>query len=551
MKVASTVQSGGKTSTVTGNAVGKVYLSLSDGVTTTTVAKKAFQHLGVEIDVFVPNRFKDGYGLNPKNMEKFCREYDVILSGDTGIRAFEAGVLAEEIGHADLIITDHHEPFVETLEHMEKAPADSIIEEHGDTYIAIPKAYAVVNPHRLGDKYPCKSLAGVGVIFKTMMALFIHRKEKTTPLLELLDLVATGCIADLVPQIDRHGEELDFEVRTLCKLGIKQMNEKPSTWVRAIKATFGIKGEINATHIGFSIGPLLNAPGRLEDPTPAVELLVEDDLEEALIKAKGLKEINTKRQSQTKSYEKTIKQLENGPSEHYDYGIVARAENEEEYHIGVAGLVAGKLCEHFYRPTIALAPVTKEDGSVVLKGSARSIPDIHVLNMLNKVKDEIGEFVYGGHAQAAGLTIEEHRFEEFRTAFRNACKEHEESVFVPKVFYDLDMDFEDVDFSFIETLQLFEPFGQENFEPVFCAKDVFLRKVTPHGKGTGAGFTFEQNFIDLKGVTFNKGKEYEALFQESFKKNGECRVDILFHPYINEWNNNISIQLRLKDVRFL
>lgn len=516
-----------------------------DGVTSTTMMKVGFQLLGLEIDTYAPNRFKDGYGLNPKNMNKFCREYDLIISADTGIRAFEAAKIANEIGHADLIVTDHHEPMIDHVSRLHTVPEDAIVETHGDEFIALPDAYATIDPQRLGDKYPCKTLAGVAVIFKTLLAVFLSRGINPKELFYHLDLVATGCIADLAQQIDKHGPSLDFEVRMLCKYGIQVMNKKPSVWVQAIKEATNIKDPIDSTHIGFRIGPLLNAPGRLEDPTPAVNLLLEKDLEKAKEMAKELKKINSKRQEQTKEYEQVIESLLQEGEENYDYGIVVES---DVFHIGIAGLVAGKLCEYFYRPSIALAPVEK-DGKVVLKGSARSIPGIHVLRMLDKVRDEIGDFVYGGHEQAAGMTLEPERFEDFRRAFRNACMQHDEKVFVPSIYYDVEVDLEEVDFALLKFLDMFEPFGQENPKPVFKASNVRLSFIKEIMDGKGARFTFEQNSTSINGVSFKNGEKFVSLYHDVLTHSDDCFVDILFSPSINEWNGNVSVQLLVEDMR--
>jgi single-stranded-DNA-specific exonuclease len=547
--------------------------------------KEGFALLGVNIDVYAPNRFTDGYGLNPKNMKKFAEKYDLLISGDTGIRAFEGARVVKEIGKAELIVTDHHEPlegsitgmlsdkfekrafenpaFVapnligitedekkELLYSFEVVPCDAVIEMHGDHFIALPDSLTVVNPKRLADHYPNKSLSGVAVVFKVFQAIFIAKGMDMKPLYNLLDVVATGLVADLVPHVDvrktKTGDVLDFEVRTMTSLGLQVMNNAPKPWVKAIAEANSIKGEINAGHIGFRIGPILNAPGRLEDPMPAVQLLLEKDQNAANEIAKQLKAINSERQEQTSEYEAVIEDLLLEGEDRYDYGIVVQS---DKFHIGIAGLVAGKLCEHFYRPTIALAPLEK-DGKVVLKGSARSIPGVHVLRMLDFVKEEIGDFVYGGHEQAAGLTLEPERFDAFWRAFRKAAMIYDESVFTPQIFYDADVAFEEVDYGLLKYLKMFEPYGEGNRKALFKASGVKLSMLKPIMEGKGAKLTFKQGRTVLNGISFKNGEFYTQKYQDCLRADQECLVDVLFSPELNVWNGQESIQLQVEDIHF-
>lgn len=547
-----------------------------DGVTSSTILKEGFKLLGVEVDVFSPNRFVDGYGLNMKRMEEFIGSYDLIISADTGIRAFPAAKFLKDSG-VDLIVTDHHEPFDGKMEHLltrfkekfpeeaaqfetlseeeqivrlkevEFLPEEAVIERHGDEFIALPDAYAIIDPKRLGDEYACKTLSGVGIAFKLLQALCIERGVSLRPLFMMLDLVAAGTIADVTPQISRFKGKNDFEVRTMCKFGIDVMNMQPSPWVKAIQQVQGIKAEITSTTIGFKIGPLLNAPGRLEDPMKAVDLLSEKDEEKALEKAKELKAINVKRQIQTEEYEKVIMELEEKGPEYTDYGVVAVS---EDFHIGIAGLVASKVLDHYYRPAIALAPIEK-DGKMVLKGSARSIAGVNVLKMLDKVKEKIGSYEYGGHEQAAGMTLEVKREDEFRWAFREACMDHDESVFSPCEFYDTEMRLEDITFRMIEDLKKFEPYGAENPEPIFRANDLNLRLVKPIMEGKGAKLTFEQDGLVMQGITFNLGEKIVEKQKEILRKRKKPVVDVLFQPSVNNYNPyDPTLQLIIKDIHF-
>lgn len=561
-----------------------------DGVTTVAIAKEALSNLAaalgkeIHVDVFTPNRFIDGYGINVNNVERFVTEYDLIISGDTGIRAFEAAYQIKQSGQADLIVTDHHEPMeghlhelfenfhtrvekdnlevdltafdalavsekMNVLQSHNVLPKEAVVEVIGDHWIALPDAVGVIDPQRLGDTYPCKTLAGVGVMFKVMHALYIEYKTDPKPLFYLLDYVATGSIADLAQQIDKHGETLDFEVRTMCKYGIQIMNEFPKVWVRAILEGMGVdpKRTIDSTTIGFKIGPLLNATGRIDDPEPAANLLLEKDYDKALAKATNLAEVNKERQAQTRSSETIIEELKEEGEERYDYGIVVQS---NLYGIGIAGLVAGDLVKEFYRPSIALAPHTYPDGRVVLKGSARSIPGIHVLRVMDAVKERIGDYIYGGHEQAAGMTLEVERFEAFREAFREECMKHAESVFIPKKFYDLDLDFTDVSEGFIKSLEFLKPHGEGNNSPVFMAKDVEIMMIKPLKEGKYGKYTFRQNGMIIQGLMWSDPTEIMATYKQNLRDKTKNVVDILYVPEINMWNGEVNLQARVVDLRF-
>lgn len=580
----------------------------ADGVTTSTLLKEGFRLLGVEIDVFSPNRFLDGYGLNPKRMDGFARKYDLIISGDTGIRAFAAAKLVKEIGQADLIVTDHHEPHIVGKEVVdaEAEMQGAITEVVGEEKIYLPDCFAVIDQQRIGDPYPNKSLAGVGVVFKLMQALFMKRNVDMKPLLYLLDLVATGTIADLAKQIDSHGESFDFENRVMCKYGIAVMNEHPKPWVKAIAISTGIKKmtdaektalkeakdilksisnedeeafahateyvnvmietienrylksepfftkkeAIDSISIGFRIGPTLNAPGRLDDPMPAIDLLLEKDDRQALGKAKELKKVNAKRQEQTKEYEQMITYLDGAAKDQKDFGIVVQSDT---FHIGIAGLVAGKLQQHYYRPTVALAPVEKE-GKVVLKGSARSIPGVHILRCLDYVKEKIGSYEYGGHEQAAGLTLEPHRFEEFRLAFREACKQANEESFVPCVYYDTEIKLADANDSLIHYIAHFAPFGEGMFisdtkKPLFRTSGVLVQDIKPIMERKGCIFTFIEDGETVKGIMFSGGETVNDAYDKTKKQSIPCFADILYSPEFNEFRGKVSVQLMVADIK--
>lgn len=582
----------------------------ADGVTTGAIFKRGFELLNVDVDVFCPNRFKEGYGLNPDKIKEFVEEYDLIISGDTGIRAFEAATLVTHHSDCDLIITDHHEPFI--LELSEETAGSKIALEQGavvetfdDKKMFLPDCLAVIDPHRLGDEYPNKSMAGVGVAFKTMHAVFDALEKNPYDLFTHLDLVAVGSIADLAPQINKFNGKWDFENHLFCKLGIGIMNESPKPWVRSISLVTNIKHteksdleyynsvkeelsllpegdmseeekqtelnrikfetfrqyllsdpffnddeKIDSTAIGFRIGPTLNAPGRLDDPRPALDLLLEEDLNASLKQAIALKNINKKRQEQTEEYTQVIADLKSGNPMFYDYGIVVQSEN---FHSGIAGLVAGKLQQHFYRPTIALASF-EENGVSYLKGSARSIDDVHILNCIDYVATKIEPFVYGGHPQAAGMTLRASQFDDFRKYFREACMRYDDEAFIPKIRYDTELEFSEINFDLIDVLSLFEPFGVGMFksdtkEPLFRTNDATITQLKIHKNGRGASIKIKKDGYTFNCVTFDRGVEFQDIYFEQLENPDSFKIDLLYSPSINVWNNQTTIQLMLSDIK--
>ncbi|QST02932.1 hypothetical protein IMZ31_20505 (plasmid) [Pontibacillus sp. ALD_SL1] len=552
-----------------------------DGVTTVSVFKKAFNVLGVKVDVFVPNRFKEGYGPNVNKLKTCMGDYDLIITGDTGIRSFEAANLLKDTP-CDFIVTDHHEPMegklatlfqdflkkssvdkemfeaymleqkIEVMQSEHFLPSNGIIEIRGDEYIVLPDAYAVIDPKRLRDPYPFKSLAGVGVAFKVMQAVFIKENQDVKPLFRLLDYVAAGTIADLANQIEQGENGMDLENRILCKYGIQLMNKDPEVWVKTLSTISGIEGGgVDSTAIGFRIGPMLNAPGRLEDPTLAVQFLLEEDPEQSKTLASKLKSINEKRKSQTKNgYEMMQSILEEAPPSWCDFGIVAVAPEENVYHIGVAGLVASKIQQHYYRPTIALSPVMKE-GKVILKGSARSIPGVHILHCLDEVKKEIGLYEYGGHEQAAGLSLEPERVEDFRRAFRKAVQAYPKEVFTPLIRYQSLMEFKEADEWLMKLLSKLEPFGEGNRKPLFRSNRVIIRHVKEIMGGRGCILTLCQGNVTLKGITFTEGERILKAYHRTKKHRESCEVDLLYTPEYNEFRGVKNIQLLVEDMKFM
>jgi len=362
-----------------------------------------------------------------------------------------------------------------------------------------------------------------------------------------------------------NAESGSFEVRNLVKLGLSIMNNRPKHWVTAVKE---IKEKnkgtskkpanerpIVAGDLGFTYGPLLNATGRLYDPRPAAEFLMEQDKEKTDEIAKYLHEVNLERRKlSAENTAEILKSLKELGEEYKDYGIVVTSPN---LHVGITGLVAGDVLKEYYRTTIALAPFEMADGTVVLKGSARSIHNISVLEALIDVEEELGPYTFGGHEQAAGVTIYPEQFDEFQRLFRLAVKKQADKygpeVFEPKKFYDAKIKFEEINFDLINELALFEPFGMGNEEPSFYAEDAFIESITvlrdrETQKEKALKFNFVQDGFFMEGITFTKIKELESQYEVALMENSMVPCKLLGIPQTNEWAGRIKFQFKVEDI---
>ncbi len=534
----------------------------ADGVTTTAIFVLGMKQLGKEVDYFLPNRFKDGYGVNVRNVEEFAK-YDLIVTGDTGIKAYEAIYELTHSYNRDVIVTDHHEPAVYPVSKRERVPEKTKVIENKKEVMAIPDCYAVINPKRIDCSYPGKDLSGAGVIFKVIEELFNYLHYPKKNLYQLLDLVACGLIPDMVPMFNIKKDS--FEVRNLVKLGLSIMNNRPKDWVTAVQDVKKgdsanskkkkVERPIVAMDLGFTYGPLLNATGRLYDPRPAAEFLLEQSKEKTYEIAKYLHEVNLERRKlSAENTAEILKDLKNKGEEFTDYGIVVTSPN---LHVGITGLVAGDVLKEYYRTTIALAPFETPEGEKVLKGSARSIYGISVLDALIDVEEEMGPYTFGGHEQAAGITLIPEQLDTFQSLFRLAIKKQVDKigdeVFEPKKFYDAKIRFEEIDLRLIDELSKFEPYGMGNEEPLFHAENVLIDSITvlrdkETGKEKALKFNFVQDGFFMEGITFTKIKELEQQYEEALKDNSMVSCKILGVPQKNEWAGRVKLQFKVEEI---
>ncbi|WP_209122835.1 single-stranded-DNA-specific exonuclease RecJ [Alkalihalobacillus sp. BA299] len=473
----------------------------ADGVSSTSVMIYLMRELGANFNYYIPNRFTEGYGPNEAAFRQAKAEgYDLIITVDTGISAVHEAEVAKEIG-IDLIITDHHE-----------APPK------------LPDAYAIVNPKKPGCTYPFKGLAGVGVAFKVAHALL---EDVPT---HLLDIVAIGTIADLVPLVD--------ENRLLAKRGIDALHRTTKPGLKAIKKIAGIDGQVlNAEHVGFTIGPRINAAGRLESADPAVELMITDDEVAGKEMAEEIDLLNKQRKAIVDEIAKeAILQVETEyPSSDNRVLIVGG----EGWNPGVIGIVASRLVEKFYRPTIVLS-IDKEKG--VAKGSARSIEGFDMFVNLSESRDILPHF--GGHPMAAGLTMQIEHIEELRSRL-NAQAEQllTEEDFIPITKVDLVATLDEISLDVINQLDELAPYGISNPIPKVLIEDVSIAQVRRIGSDENhLKVLFEQDGTTLDGIGFQLGYLHPEI-------NPAAKISAVGTVSVNEWNGHCKPQLFIEDVR--
>ncbi|RKD21542.1 single-stranded-DNA-specific exonuclease [Caminicella sporogenes DSM 14501] len=479
-----------------------------DGVTSTALLVEFFSNITNNIDYYIPNRFSEGYGLN-KEAIKYIKEEmkgDLIITVDNGVSSFDEVEYAKEIG-LDIIVTDHHNP-------PEKLPE-----------------CILVDVKQKGDIYPFKELCGCGIAFKLAQALQRSLKLPKNTLSKLLDLVTLATIADIVPLID--------ENRTLIKYGLRIINSNKRLGLSVLREVVGLKDkEINAGRIGFILAPCFNAAGRLEDAKLGVELLLEKNEERALKLANILYRLNRERQKVQERGEEYCRQLVEKNYMNYDF-LVLRADNISE---GVIGIVAGKIKDIFYKPTLV---VTKtEEG--YLKGSGRSIKGINIYEELKKVSDLFIGF--GGHEMACGFSLEEDKLDELREKLNFRAKEiknESPDIFIPKIDIIAEIKPSDLTIDLIEEVSKLEPYGMGNSKPLFAIKNIKVNTKWTRACGNNnihLKFSGKKDNIFLNGVGFSLAEKYNNLGEVLY-------VDIAFSPEINEYNGKVSVQMVIEDIK--
>ncbi|MDP1714746.1 MAG: single-stranded-DNA-specific exonuclease RecJ [Anaerolineales bacterium] len=487
-----------------------------DGVTATALLVESLKILDADVRGYIPNRFEEGYGLNNNALDELKAEgVKLVITVDCGIRSPKEALHARTIG-LDLIISDHHHPDGENL----------------------PPALAVINPKQHGDIYPDKDLAGVGIAYKIAEALVSDHAPRTDDrpppegtlnglsLNNLLDLVALGTVADLAPLVG--------ENRTLVRKGLRQMQQTTRQGLFSLAAVSEIVlAKVNAGHIGFTLGPRLNAAGRLKEALAAFELLTTSDVFRAGELAQMLDMQNRERQRITRDIQKRAEKMV--MSEDPDAYLLFAA--HEDFNAGVVGLAASRLTEKYYRPAIV---ASKGEGET--RGSCRSIPEFHITDALDQCSDLLVR--HGGHAAAAGFTVKNENLSELVTRLKAiAAEKLSKEDLRPMVAADAEVSLVDMRPDLYEKcLRYLEPTGYGNRDAAFVARNVKVkssRTVGADGKHLKLALEDENKFTH-DAIGFRLG---------DWHKNMPPHVDILFTYEVNEYNGRVGYQLNLKDMR--
>ena len=479
-----------------------------DGVTSTVILRRALELLGADVVHFIPERFRDGYGLQPASIDRLKQDgVRLIISVDCGIRADEAATRARELG-IDLIITDHHEPGAE-----------------------LPHALAIINPKRHDCTYPDKNLAGVGVALKLVQALCTCTGHANW-LPAFVKVAAIGTLADVVP--------LTGENRIIAKLGLGMLSKGPhKVGLRALLDVCGLTGrEIDSYHIGFVVAPRVNAAGRMSTPDIAARLLLAADEtmgEEARALAEQLDAENLRRQQEEADIVSEAKKIVETDLEVGSRTVTVVA--GEGWHRGVIGIVASKLVDAFHRPAIVIST----DGNLA-HGSCRSIPSFNMLAALESCAELMSKF--GGHKQAAGLTLETSRIRELRARvndFADACLTPDDLR--PRLWIDGALTFRAINEQVVSELSTLAPFGAGNPCPIFRTSRVEIVDGPRLLKERHLKMAFKQDGRVLRGVA------WRASERESFVAEHRAAIDLAFSLENDTYNGERYLQLSVADFR--
>lgn len=495
-----------------------------DGNSATVVLMKGIGFFTDNISFAIPHRMEDGYGISKGIVDSAKKNnVDLIITCDNGISAFEVVEYCNSL-NIPIIVTDHHQV---------------VIDDEGNQIL--PKANAVVNPHRLDCEYPFKELCGAGVAFKLMQALYDELGGDEDYLIDLLQFVAMGTVCDVVDLVD--------ENRFFVKKGLEILNSSDNVGINKLQRENAV-GKITTTSLGFKLGPCINAAGRLDSASIGVELFLEEDESMATDYAKRLVELNEERKSLTNDAYSRInaKVRESG---HFNDDIIVMY--DDELHESIAGIVAGRIKDYYYRPTLIFSNA-KEDG--ILKGSARSIEDYDIISKLREFSNLFEKL--GGHAMAAGFSIKKENLDILRKSLNQNSNLTSEN-FVEKIKIDCSLDFKLISYNIVDELKLLEPYGKANPEPLFGTKNVEIKSISVIGKNKNViKLVLSQDDIEFSGIIFSNFDKYISYFNKKFETEDIILeqnniknkfIDILYTPVINEYMNNKSIQLLIKDIR--
>ncbi len=473
-----------------------------DGTTSVSIVFSYFSKFTSNIEYYIPDRYKEGYGISKIGID-YAKETGVslIIALDCGTRSIELIAYAASLG-IDFIVCDHHLP--------------------GDE---LPDAVALLNPKRKDCTYPYKELSGCGIGFKLIQAYAQANDFSFDDVCKYLDLVAVSTCSDIV--------EIRDENRILVYYGLKKINENPCIGLQALLQSYQIKEEYEVSDIVFCIGPKINAAGRIADAKSSVKLLIEEDFHQARLLAKTLIDNNTERKDIDSDITKeAMEMLENSAELRSRKSTVLYS---EKWHKGVIGIVASRLIETYYKPTIIFSEVNG-----MLTGSARSIKDFDVHDAIGSCGDLVVQ--YGGHKYAAGLTIKKEQFEAFTERFEEIVNQNStEELRTPEISYDTEIDFSEITQKFFVVLDQFKPHGPGNMTPIFR---------TNHVADSGSRIVKEKH---LKLVAYQSGTRFDGIafnMSDAFPMiSKNLPFDVCYSLEMNEFKGVRNLQLKVRDIR--
>lgn len=474
-----------------------------DGTTSVASLYQFIHHIYSETDFYIPHRYREGYGISEMGID-FAKEngFTLIISLDCGIKSTELITYAKTLG-IDFIVCDHHLPDKD-----------------------LPPAVAILNPKQIDCRYPFKELCGCGVGFKLMMALSGKLGLPDTAYLDYLDLVAIAIAADIVP--------ITGENRILAFYGLQKANENPCPGIRALMQLAGVQKQMHISSLVFVIAPRVNAAGRMDDARKAVQLFIEKDNNQALAFAEMLHSDNIDRREADSSITEEAMALISADLEAINRKTTVVF--QEHWHKGVVGIVASRLIEIYYRPTIVL---TKSGDFVA--GSARSVAGFNLYEAVHACREHL--LGYGGHFAAAGMTLLPEKVQAFADAFeKEVSRLITDDLLIPEIIIDAEISFTAINQPFFSILTQMEPFGPENMRPVFIARKVQDTGFSKIVKEQHIRFVLKQNNITLTGIGFNMADKFHFLQSQQ-------PLDIVFTIDENEWNGEKNLQLKMIDLR--
>ena len=455
------------------------------------------------VDFYIPHRYREGYGVSKMGIDYAAANgFGLIMCLDCGIKSIDLIGYAANL-EIDFIVCDHHLPD-----------------------IILPKAVAILNPKQIDCAYPFKELCGCGVGLKLITALAEHLNLADDIIIEYLDLTATAIAADIVP--------MTGENRVLAYFGLQKINTNPCPGIKALIELSGLQKKLHITNVVFAIAPRVNAAGRMDDARKAVQLFIEKDYSKALEFAEMLHTDNSERKEADSSI--TEEALEMIVADVKNLNKKSSVVYREHWHKGVVGIVASRLIEHYYRPTVVL---THNDG--LATGSARSVVGFNLYEAIYQCREYL--VAYGGHFAAAGLSMLPQNVEAFTNKFEEVVSATiADHLLIPEIVIDAEILFSEIKENFYNIICQMEPFGPENMRPVFITKNVSDTGFSKIVKELHLRIVVKQNDTTFTGIGFNMAEKYKIL--ETKKP-----MDIVYTVDENEWNGMKSLQLKLIDIR--